>query len=535
MLPPGIALPPGLREALTQGEDGQIADYLDVNGLGGYTYDQSGNWGRWDRPVIGYDEGGGQMLGAGTWSPYTATQDFAAATPGATLQDMKWWGSPNTAVSGSSAAKWISPSDAQPTIVRAPDGSLMMQLPGDAQSAGVVSGDGSDWMDAVIRGAATSAIGGGIFTGTGLAGYLNSTLGNVGGAAARGAITSGVLGGNPLMGAAMGGLNSMAGSAWDSFKTPSITESMQTLNTPTPQAVLGWSTGDFNGGGFGASGGINMFDDWLDNLDFADAGGYNYDPGGASNPFGPMEGGGNLFDYNYLPGGETQPFGPLPTGGNLYDFLPDNNTPSGPMPNGGNLDGGYGGLPSGLASQALKWLLGGGAAAGMGGSGGSGGGSGGGLWDSILRGLGGTASDPYSGLISKGIASAPILAAINYAQNQGSPDLSKLNAAYSNFDPAALTGAYDMATGSGRSQLAANLARRGVAGSSFGNSDLENYDMTRDVGRSALLGQGASQQANIASQILGAQTAAQKNKFDLYGRSLLALGSVFSPQKTSIF
>lgn len=140
-LPQNWTLPPGLRETMGYGEDGLTPDYVDVGGRGGWTYQDDGSWGRFERPVIGQDEEGGQILGSGTWSPYTATQDFAAATPGATLQDIKWWGSPNTGIDGATAHKWISPSGAEPTVVRDVDGTLKMQLPADAMRAPDVTGE----------------------------------------------------------------------------------------------------------------------------------------------------------------------------------------------------------------------------------------------------------------------------------------------------------------------------------------------------------------------------------------------------------
>jgi hypothetical protein len=140
-LPQNWTLPPGLRETMSYGEDGLTPDYVDVGGRGGWTYRDDGTWGRWNRDITGYDEGGGEMLGASYFTPYTATQDFAQATPGAWLQDMKWWGTPNTGVDGATAHKWISPSGAEPTVVRDVDGALKMQLPADATRAPDVTGD----------------------------------------------------------------------------------------------------------------------------------------------------------------------------------------------------------------------------------------------------------------------------------------------------------------------------------------------------------------------------------------------------------
>jgi hypothetical protein len=377
---------------------------------------------------------------------------------------------------------------------------------------------------------------------------LNSTFGTLGGSAVKGALSSALMGGNPLTGAALGGATSLAGGAlssagksvgnwWDSFSTPSVTESMQSLYNPTPQAVNGWSTldnGAYNVGGFGAAGGNKMFEDLLGGFDLY--GDVYSDPS-----YGSMGWGNETLDPELLRslGIDTSYNTFLPT--SAYNSMMDDQINAPALDSNGNpivpSSGAFGSnvyLPGGLLG-GLSRLFGGGSGGTGNGSGGGFGGSGGNFLDNMLSGLGGTGSGSFENILSKGAASVPILAAINYAQNSGNPDLSKLDAAYSNFNPDSLTGAYDLATGSGRTNLESSLARRGVSGSSFANSDLTNYDVTRDVGRTALLGQGAAQQANIANQILQNQIAAQKNKNDLYGRSLLALGSVFSPQKTSIF
>jgi hypothetical protein len=77
---------------------------------------------------------------------------------------------------------------------------------------------------------------------------LNSTFGTLGGSAVKGALSSALLGGNPLTGAAMGGLGSLAGNALSSIGSPSITETTQTLNNPTPTSVLG-TYAEYPGGG----------------------------------------------------------------------------------------------------------------------------------------------------------------------------------------------------------------------------------------------------------------------------------------------
>jgi len=351
---------------------------------------------------------------------------------------------------------------------------------------------------------------------------LNSTFGTLGGSAIKGAVSSALMGGNPLMGAAMGGAGSLAGSMlgggtggmnWTNSDSFGGDSSFSTTTTPVDD-------GSFNTGGFGRAGGNAMFEDWLDGFDL----------------YGDVYSDPNMSGFM----GNEAPAPSWLTGGQVGDGL--GNLLETPMASSyldtDSVFGDTGGWPtsdmdsssvlkqlSQMGPAALRALFGGSGAA----AGGSGGRS---IFDSILRGLGGTDNDPYGGLVSKGIASAPILAAINYARNNGGMDTSKLDAAYNSFSPEAMTGAYDMASGAGRTNLAANLARRGVMGSSFANADLENYDMSRDVGRSAILGQGATTQANIANQILNAKTAAQKNQFDLYGRSLLALGNVFAPPKS---
>ena len=69
-------------------------------------------------------------------------------------------------------------------------------------------------------------------------------------------------------------------------------------------------------------------------------------------------------------------------------------------------------------------------------------------------------------------------------------------------------------------------------GSSFANQDISSYDTLRGLGRSNLLTSGAGAQADVASKILAAQAAARKDKFDLYGRSLLALSGGLNPARS---
>lgn len=212
----------------------------------------------------------------------------------------------------------------------------------------------------------------------------------------------------------------------------------------------------------------------------------------------------------------------------------------------------------------------------------------------VSSGLGGGIMDLINGIskndmFNKAVSTAPFLAALAYAKGQGAPDLSGLESArsalggslpsiapidtsrlesiYSQFNPSALTGQYDLATGAGRNQLQSNLTRRGVGGSSFGNFDLGNYDMTRDIGRQALLNQGLTAQSGIAGQIANAQATsgsqalqaaqlgnqrlgmtgdisgrivdaqlkARQLQNDLYGRGLYGLASVLSPKSSFSF
>lgn len=159
------------------------------------------------------------------------------------------------------------------------------------------------------------------------------------------------------------------------------------------------------------------------------------------------------------------------------------------------------------------------------------------------------------GLVGTGLAMAPTLAAINYAINQNpydtsslqglsgqiptsynfdqsgvqnvanqipnfsvdtsgltslqqqvptsyNFDTSKLTDAYNQFDPNSVTGQYDLNTAAARQGLASSLSARGVAGSSFGNSDMTNFGMTRDVGRQQLVNDAITRRAGIANDIL---------------------------------
>lgn len=131
------------------------------------------------------------------------------------------------------------------------------------------------------------------------------------------------------------------------------------------------------------------------------------------------------------------------------------------------------------------------------------------------------------GFVDRAAASAPVLAAINYARNQDPFDTSRLTSIYDQFNPSALAYDYDLNTGRGRDALTTSLQNRGVLGSSFGNMDITNFNTTRELGRNSLINQGLGQKAQIATNILDADVKARQLKNQLYGSSLLALGNVF--------
>jgi hypothetical protein len=87
-------------------------------------------------------------------------------------------------------------------------------------------------------------------------------------------------------------------------------------------------------------------------------------------------------------------------------------------------------------------------------------------------------------------------------------DTSKLTDAYNQFDPNSVTGQYDLNTAAARQGLASSLQSRGVAGSSFGNSDFANFGQQRDVGRQSLINDAITRRAGIANDILTNDKAA---------------------------
>lgn len=158
-------------------------------------------------------------------------------------------------------------------------------------------------------------------------------------------------------------------------------------------------------------------------------------------------------------------------------------------------------------------------------------------WDSFLKSVTAGASNagkmltqPIPGMNNKsilgmGLSVAPALAAINYATSQPGFDTSKLQSVYDQYNPSAQTGIYDLASQQQMSKLENDLARRGVAGSSFGDQSIVTQNTIRDLGRQALINQGLGGQADIAAKMLDAQAKERLAKNQLYGSALYSLGS----------
>jgi hypothetical protein len=154
----------------------------------------------------------------------------------------------------------------------------------------------------------------------------------------------------------------------------------------------------------------------------------------------------------------------------------------------------------------------------------------------LLGGSGGNASGgPTIGRSGSGIdtaiASAPALAAIMYARNQGPFDTSRLTSTYDQFQPDALAYEYDQNTAKGRDALTSSLTNRGVMGSSFGNNDITNFNTSRDLGRRSLVNQGLVARGDIAKTLLDAQVKERGLKNQLYGSALYSLGNIFGGKK----
>jgi hypothetical protein len=126
---------------------------------------------------------------------------------------------------------------------------------------------------------------------------------------------------------------------------------------------------------------------------------------------------------------------------------------------------------------------------------------------------------------------APVLAAINYANNQGPFDTSRHTALFDQYSPQASAIKYDQNSQNGRQALTNSLTARGVMGSVFGDSDLGSYDATRASGRSALFNQGIQSSAGIAGDILNADVQSQTLKNRMIGSALSIQAEALNSKK----
>lgn len=156
---------------------------------------------------------------------------------------------------------------------------------------------------------------------------------------------------------------------------------------------------------------------------------------------------------------------------------------------------------------------------------------------SLFSGLGSGLSGLLGGAGTTGngtnslLALAPILAAIQYARQQGPFDTSRLTGLADRYNPDAMAYQYDRNTELQRGQLNSSLADRGVMGSSFGNMDITNFNTNRELGRGALISQASLGGADIAQKILQAQIEERKQKNQMYGSALYSLGNVFGGKR----
>lgn len=102
-----------------------------------------------------------------------------------------------------------------------------------------------------------------------------------------------------------------------------------------------------------------------------------------------------------------------------------------------------------------------------------------------------------------------------------------------------LTDPYDQLTGVNRQKLLESLNQRGVAGSSFGDQAINNFDYTAGLGRADLLGkgiaQGAQTGAGINTQAINAINARNLSSNALIGAGLNASGQLFNPVQNDQF
>ena len=159
----------------------------------------------------------------------------------------------------------------------------------------------------------------------------------------------------------------------------------------------------------------------------------------------------------------------------------------------------------------------------------------------LLGGSGGTGDGSGgSGLIGAGLSALPSYLALNYANNLPQPNIGAYTDLYNKAgDTSGLLGTYDLNTGAGRNQLNSSLTARGVAGSSFGDQAINNFDYTSGLGRADLLSKGISQGAQtgagINTQAINAINARNLSSNALIGAGLNASGQLFNPVQNDQF
>lgn len=150
-------------------------------------------------------------------------------------------------------------------------------------------------------------------------------------------------------------------------------------------------------------------------------------------------------------------------------------------------------------------------------TGGSGGSTGGGILNTIT-------TDP----IGAAFNATPFLLALNEANRQSGDLNNVLNSVNADSYRRAVLDPYDMETGQGRYALQNDLGLRNVAGSSFGNQSLGNYDYMRAIGRGDMASKAATATAQLQGGLINARNT---NRNLLLGAGLNASGKLFSPSQ----
>lgn len=286
-------------------------------------------------------------------------------------------------------------------------------------------------------------------------------------------------GGNAINGLFSSGGESIAGSTGDSSAIGGAGNDTLSQNVPT-----------------GQNEGNGMWD-WLDGID-SEAG---FDPGSSSMYNAPLteDTSTGAFDQfgmnNPNTGFQDQGFDP---GGSFLDSLK-----------------GYGQQGVDLYNKlksipGLAQLLGG--AAGAAGGKKS---TGGGILDNILN-------DPLGAAFN----ASPFLLAANFANKQAGDLNGVLNSINQDSYRKSVLDPYDLETGQGRAMMQQDQGLRGVAGSSFGDQSLNNYDYMRNLGRGDMASKANLSAAGIQGSLINARNT---NTNMLLGAGLNASGRLFSP------